>query len=275
MKRSIIVLYLLVSPLILDGQVQYKVNLSRDSMIYNKELGKYEPLSSSTIVNLTDTLRIDKNGSIEIFEISTGKPQAYKNVKSGKMTVENLVYDCMETHRNPLKSLLKYLSPMTAQRDGSRYGLVGSSSRGEGYNSIVSLLRRDLMENNNVTIDDKLQLVKHVDGSIFTPEFVNNTNDTLHVNFLAIDKSNNTIRVCYIVAENDSSYSVVLPPNSRHYLQGVYYLDSPQYQFVVFGTTEPINSYEINKELIGGGNDSILNSESQINVKYGKILEEQ
>ena len=271
MKKIAIVFYFVLYSHLLLGQVKYEILSSAPtSKILNNEIGDYINLTSSTIVEPEDLLYVNGENEITLVELTTGKPQVYINVTKGYMSVSELIVSCNKHNSNMLGRIVNNVTSESEKRSsGIRWSAIGAGNRGEYILDLASILRKDLLSVRSINREKSLQLIKHKEGVVFYPEFVNTSNDTLFVNFIAIHKRNKSLSLCFNLIEGVESYEIVLPPNSNYILNGFYYIDSNKYKYVVFGTQKPFNNYDLTKALVTDNNYTLNNS--MIKVKYGIV----
>ena len=271
MKRFVTALCLSLICAALFAQVEYKVLYANSSsLIMDNKTGDYIPLTVSTIVAANDRIYVPKRSNLHLVELTTGKPQVYKNCSVGYMTVSEMVVECYKQNKNlPKQIISNAASELVKQSSGARWSSIGAANR-KDYNTLglASQLRRLLLSPKKLKTDKSLQLVKHSDKKVFYPEFINNSNDTLYVNFVAVNKTDNTIAICFNVIEDEESLEIKLSPHSSFSLPEFYYLDSNKYQYYIFGTQSSFNAFNLSKELLVEDVSTQPNDEV-IHVKYG------
>lgn len=274
MKRITLFVCAILFSFSLAGQIKYEVVSAGTSSKILDKTGAYVQLHPLQIVTPSDMLYAESEWEIQLEELTTGKPQVYKNVNVGYMTVAEMIVRCNQKSTLLCRASSTLQSDMSKNASGIRWSSVGSGSRSMSTENLASLLRRDFFSDRKVKQDNKLKLVKHIEGHSFYPEFVNNTSDTLFVNFLAVDSGKKSLALCFNVVEEDHCFNIVLPPGDSCTLRGFNYSNSKRYEYIVFGTLTPFSSYELTKALQADGSTASDGLDA-MKMKYGKVIEKK
>lgn len=222
----------------LSGQIRIKENKSQ----------QWTPAHKNQAVSGLDSVEISKKGFVRIIDARTN--QIFRSTVTGKTRVLNIINDAKKQSSGTIRRLVNELyASANTQSKAPTMQVVGATTRALEDDSVLedsivatfAYVAQQALQN-NLNGSDEVRLNPNKKGEEISFSISNNSEKGYCVNVLRINKAEQTVSLCYILAEelleSKDLPCLYLPQKESIDLSSVLFADNPNEIYVLVATED-------------------------------------